>query len=71
MSSACPPHSYYHESNVDEEKRCLVALVQRFAQTGPDGITKDPHPFFGKLTTKEWDTLQWKHLDHHMRLFGT
>jgi len=55
---------------IDAEKKNLIALVQRFAQVGPGGITKDPHPFFGKLTTEEWDTLTWKHLDHHLRQFG-
>lgn len=55
---------------IDEGKKSLVALVRKFAQVGPDGITKDPHPFFGKMTTQEWDTLMWKHLDHHLRQFG-
>ena len=58
------------QHNVDEEKKNLAALVQKFARIGPDGITKDPHPFFGVMTTQEWDTLMWKHLDHHLRQFG-
>jgi len=56
--------------NVEEEKKKLTALVQKFVQVGPNGITKDPHPFFGTMTSQEWDTLQWKHLDHHLRQFG-
>ena len=56
--------------SVDEGKKNLVALVRKFAQVGPEGITKEPHPFFGKMTTQEWDTLMWKHLDHHLRQFG-
>jgi len=56
--------------NFEEEKDKLISLVNRFAKDGPEGITKDPHPFFGKLTVEEWDTLQWKHLDHHLRQFG-
>jgi len=27
--------------------------------------------FFGPLTADEWDRLLWKHLDHHLRQFGT
>jgi hypothetical protein len=54
----------------EEEKENLRSLVIRFAKNGPDGLTKDPHPFFGKLTVEEWDVLQWKHLDHHLRQFG-
>ncbi|MBP9797478.1 MAG: DUF1569 domain-containing protein, partial [Chitinophagales bacterium] len=37
---------------------------------GPTGVTKDKHPFFGKLSPEEWDTLTVKHLDHHLRQFG-
>jgi hypothetical protein len=54
----------------EKEKNNLVTLIKRFAEKGPDGLTKDPHPFFGKLTGREWDVLQWKHLDHHLRQFG-
>ncbi|HEX8517684.1 MAG TPA: DUF1569 domain-containing protein [Bacteroidia bacterium] len=54
----------------EKEKDKLIELVQRFVKAGPDGLTKDPHPFFGNLSGKEWDILQWKHLDHHLRQFG-
>ena len=56
--------------NFDEEKNKLVGLISKIAETGPDGISKEPHPFFGPLTTEEWDALTWKHLDHHLRQFG-
>ncbi len=55
--------------NFEVEKKKLIILVQRFAEKGPSGIMQEPHPFFGKLTTQEWDSLQWKHLDHHLRQF--
>jgi hypothetical protein len=51
------------------EKEKLKKLVQRFAQ-GPETITLKKHPFFGPLTKQEWDVLQSKHLDHHLRQFG-
>lgn len=54
----------------EEERTKLTQLIQRFAAKGPDGVTKDPHPFFGKMTTEEWDRMQWMHLDHHLRQFG-
>lgn len=53
----------------ETERAELVALVKRFA-AGPSVLTKEAHPFFGELTTQEWDALQWKHLDHHLRQFG-
>ena len=29
-----------------------------------------PHPFFGKLSAKEWAMIAHKHIDHHLRQFG-
>lgn len=54
----------------ESEKNKLTDLVKKFEQVGPNGITKDTHPFFGKMTAAEWDIIQWKHLDHHLRQFG-
>jgi hypothetical protein len=58
------------QKNFEEEKGRLISLVQRFTQSGPAGISKETHPFFGKLTADEWDKLMWNHLDHHLRQFG-
>ncbi len=52
------------------EKNKLIKAVKKFEDIGPAGITKDAHPFFGKISAAEWDILQWKHLDHHLRQFG-
>jgi hypothetical protein len=51
------------------ERDALEALIRRFADGGPAGLTREPHPFFGALTTSEWEALMWKHLDHHLRQF--
>lgn len=58
------------ERNFAEEKNALINLVRRFETTGPGIITLLPHPFFGKLSKEEWDSLQTKHLDHHLKQFG-
>lgn len=52
------------------ERDKLVGFIRQFQQGGPSVLIKEPHPFFGPLTVEEWDTLQWKHLDHHLRQFG-
>lgn len=54
----------------EEEKLRLIEHVKRFSNDGSKGLTQEPHPFFGKLTSEEWDILQWKHMDHHLRQFG-
>lgn len=58
------------KADFEKEKNNLITYINRFQKAGSSGITQLPHPFFGKMTTHEWDTLQWKHLDHHLRQFG-
>jgi hypothetical protein len=58
------------ERDFDTEKAGLCVLIERFAAGGRDGVTKNPHPFFGAMQVEEWDGLMWKHLDHHLRQFG-
>jgi hypothetical protein len=52
-----------------KERNKLIALVRAYAER-KFTITGIVHPFFGKMTEQEWDILQWKHLDHHLRQFG-
>jgi hypothetical protein len=30
-----------------------------------------PHPLFRKMSKKDWGRLIWKHIDHHLRQFGS
>jgi Protein of unknown function (DUF1569) len=52
------------------ERESLVATIESFAAAGPANKLVVQHPFFGPLTSAEWDVLMWKHLDHHLRQFG-
>jgi hypothetical protein len=52
------------------EKNRFLDLLDRYVAGGPDTVTKEPHPFFGKLTDTEWGTSLWKHIDHHLQQFG-
>ncbi|MBI2722318.1 MAG: DUF1569 domain-containing protein [Bacteroidetes bacterium] len=54
----------------DMEKDKLIHLIEQFHKNGIKGLTKEPHPFFGDLSPQEWDLLQTKHLDHHLKQFG-
>jgi len=58
------------ERDLGKERERLRGLIDRFAAAGPEGCTKHPHSFFGRLTPEEWATLMYKHLDHHLRQFG-
>jgi len=52
------------------EKQKALALLNRLAAGGESALTKNTHPFFGKMTADEWGILTWKHMDHHLRQFG-
>jgi len=59
------------ERDLNAERARLSAIIDRFAAAGPKGCTGHPHSFFGRLTPDEWAVLMYKHLDHHLRQFGT
>jgi hypothetical protein len=52
------------------ERARLLELIARFATRGETAAGKATHPFFGKMTGREWGELTYKHLDHHLRQFG-
>ena len=54
----------------EEEKAKLVESLESFSNAGRNSQLIGAHPFFGPLTQNEWDIMQWKHLDHHLRQFG-
>ena len=58
------------ERDFNNEKQQLMELVNKFHKAGPAGISKYPHPFFGKFTPDQWGESMYKHLDHHLRQFG-
>lgn len=70
MGTNLPTHPKFlvkDDRNFQQERDALLAMITRFSS---QTLTKEPHPIFGKMTEHEWDVLQWKHLDHHLRQFG-
>lgn len=58
------------DRDFQREKNELIEMINLFYQAGPHGISKHPHPFFGKYTPDQWGKAMYKHLDHHLRQFG-
>ncbi len=58
------------ERDFTTEKHKLISMVQKFSTKGASSLTKEPHPFFGPLTSEEWELLNHKHLHHHLSQFG-
>ena len=52
------------------ERSRLITAVEDFANQGPAGCSRYPHPFFGPLKPEQWAILMYKHIDHHLRQFG-
>lgn len=55
-------------SDFEADRKRVLDLINRLAVTPP--ANGPEHPFFGPLTNEEWNALQWKHIDHHMKQFG-
>jgi hypothetical protein len=65
------PNFVVKDSRVFEsEKAQLRLLIESFYKAGPGGISKFPHPLFGKFTPEQWGKSMYKHLDHHLQQFG-
>lgn len=62
---------FKYEENFEFEtiKNELISNFTRFQQ-GEQAILCKTHPFWGKMNAEDWNTLQWKHIDHHLRQFG-
>lgn len=52
------------------EKERLINYISKVSNLGEDYFhNRDSHSF-GKLTKNEWNTMFYKHLDHHLSQFG-
>ena len=56
------------EKDFDTEKKNLLEKINIYSEIT---MINDKHPVFGKLTKEQWSKATWKHLDHHLKQFGT
>ncbi len=66
-----PDYRIVDEREFESEKARLAALIDRVCGRGPAGADGVVHSFFGRLTGDQWGRLLYKHLDHHLRQFGS
>jgi len=59
----------HQEHTFEEARQSLLNMIDRYI-AHQHQVADIPHPFFGKLTQKEWGCSQYKHLDHHLNQFG-
>jgi hypothetical protein len=70
-SGTVPGFVVLDERDFIAERHRLNALIDRVVAVGPAGCTDHPHSFFGPMTPDQWGILMYKHLDHHLRQFGS
>ena len=51
------------------DKATLAESIDKLATLPVDHKCLD-HPFFGKMNAKQWATIAYKHMDHHLTQFG-
>jgi len=58
------------EKDFEVEKNRLIAFINKTQTAGSAYFENRESHSFGVLTIAEWNTLFYKHLDHHLRQFG-
>lgn len=58
------------ERDFEAEKTLLLENMKWVFDKGPSFFEGRATGSFGKLTSKEWNNLYQKHLDHHFQQFG-
>lgn len=53
----------------DIDRELLYTSIEKLATLPTDRKCLD-HPFFGKMSAKEWSVIAYKHIDHHLEQFG-
>ena len=54
----------------EKEKARLIGYLERTQQLGEAHFDNKESHSFGKLNINEWNTMFYKHLDHHLTQFG-
>jgi hypothetical protein len=53
----------------EEERAAVLALLDQIG-VGPQDGAGPAHPLFGPMSRREWGTVTYKHVDHHLKQFG-
>lgn len=57
------------KKDFDTEKNRLIGYIKKSEQLGPDYFEGKESLSFGKLSSEEWNTMFYKHLNHHLTQF--
>lgn len=69
-SHTAPEFKITDERDFENEKGRLIRYMRNAQEFGQDYFDGKESLSFGKLTWQEWNTLFYKHLNHHFTQFG-
>ena len=69
-SRTAPEFMIKEDKDFDDEKQRLVEYLIRTQELGEAHFDNKGYRSFGKLNVKEWNTMFYKHLNHHLSQFG-
>ena len=59
-----------NDKDFDKEKNRLIAKLHKTQELGASHFENKENLSFGVLSSKEWNNLFYKHIDHHFSQFG-
>ena len=69
-SQTAPQFLMKEDKDFTKEKSRLIEFINKTLELGSSHFEGKESVSFGALTTKEWNNLFYKHLDHHLQQFG-
>lgn len=69
-SRTAPEFLITDKRDFEKEKQILITNIEKTQKLGSIHFEGKESHAFGPLTEKEWNTLFYKHLDHHLQQFG-
>lgn len=69
-SPTAPQFRMVGTKNFEDERTKLIGYLHRVQRDGEAAFEGRESPSFGPLSAAEWNTLFYKHLDHHLTQFG-
>lgn len=69
-SPTAPAFKVDKNQDFEQERKKLIEYIIRTQDLGEKEFENKESISFGNLSSKEWNNMFYKHLDHHLRQFG-
>lgn len=69
-SRTAPEFIMSDKKNFEVEKKVLIDNIKKTQKLGESYFENKESHSFGALSIQEWNTMFFKHLDHHLKQFG-